>query len=98
MSGMAVGAGSAMPARLAPFRISGKLLDAPKRGVLDLAAVIPMRPRDEEKIEAGLVEHLVVQARGGLTGFLIGTMTVVAVVVVLWDAAPRTVLFAWVAS
>jgi signal transduction histidine kinase len=52
----------------------------------------------EQEIEAGLVEHLVRQARGGLTGLLIGTLTVAAVVVVLWNAAPRSLLLVWLAS
>ncbi len=63
----------------------------------------PVRPRDgqaslEQAIEAELVKHLVRQARGGLTGFAIGTLTVAAVIGVLWNAAPRSLLLFWLLS
>src|SRR5690349_15518875 len=65
----------------------------------DRRDIRPPRATDlENEIEAGLVEHLVGQARGGLTGLLIGTLTVAAVLVVLWDAAPRSLLLVWLAS
>src|SRR5213593_3334793 len=77
-------------------------LDAHGQG--DRASVPPGRrqvPRTtelEQKIEAELVKHLVRQARGGLTGFAIGTVTVAAVLVVLWNAAPRSLLLIWLIS
>jgi signal transduction histidine kinase/FixJ family two-component response regulator len=49
--------------------------------------------RVEQQIEAELVEHLVRQAP---IGFVTGTFAVAAVVLVLWDAVPRTHLMAWV--
>jgi uncharacterized membrane protein YqaE (UPF0057 family) len=49
----------------------------------------------EQEIEAERVGHLVRQAP---TGFIIGTLTVAAVVVVLWNAVPRHVLLAWVGA
>src|SRR2546426_6883380 len=52
----------------------------------------------EQKVETELVRHLVRQARGGLTGFAIGTLTVAAVVVMLWNAAPRSLLLIWLIS
>src|SRR5262249_6191721 len=48
------------------------------------------------KVEDELVRHLVRQARSGLTGFLIGTLTVATVIVVLWNAAPHDLLLLWV--
>jgi len=47
-----------------------------------------------EGIETELVEYLVRQAP---TGFVIGTLTVAAVVLVLWNAAPRRLLLVWLA-
>jgi len=73
----------------------------------DRASVPPGRLQDEQvsrtteldqKIETELVKLLVRQARGGLTGFAIGTMTVAAVLVVLWNAAPRSLLLIWLIS
>jgi len=64
------------------------------------ASVPPGCRRDEleQKIETELVKHLVRQARGGLTGFAIGTATVAAVLIVLWNAAPRSLLLTWLIS
>jgi signal transduction histidine kinase len=47
------------------------------------------------RTEAELVRHLVRQAP---TGFALGILTVAAVVVVLWNAAPRGLLLVWFAS
>jgi signal transduction histidine kinase len=58
----------------------------------------PSAHRLEREIEAELVTHLVRQARRGLTGFGIGALTVAAVLVVLWDAAPRGLLLGWTAA
>ena len=52
----------------------------------------------EEEIETELVKQLVRQARGGLTGLSIGTLTVAAVVLVLWNVAPRGLLLVWLVS
>ena len=49
----------------------------------------------EQEIEAELVTHLVRQAP---IGFVVGTLTVVAVVFVLWNAAPRNLLLLWLVS
>jgi signal transduction histidine kinase len=49
----------------------------------------------EAEIEAELVQHLVRQAP---TGFAIGTLTVAAIVLVLWSAAPRSLLLVWLVS
>ena len=49
----------------------------------------------EQEIETELVEYLVRQAP---TGFVIGTLTVAAVVLVLWNAAPRSALLGWLVS
>ncbi|HYV56910.1 MAG TPA: ATP-binding protein [Candidatus Nitrosopolaris sp.] len=46
----------------------------------------------EQAIEAELVGHLVAQAP---TGFVTGTVTVLAVLLVLWNAAPRGILLLW---
>ncbi len=48
----------------------------------------------EQEIDTELVKHLIGQAA---TGFVTGTLTVAAVVFVLWSAAPRSVLLAWLA-
>ncbi|HUE31083.1 MAG TPA: histidine kinase dimerization/phospho-acceptor domain-containing protein, partial [Verrucomicrobiae bacterium] len=83
--------------------------DRPVQGVdarrqRDRASVPPARRRDEQpppatpleqKIETELVKYLVRQARGGLTGFAVGAMAVAAVLVVLWNAAPRNLLLIW---
>ena len=52
-------------------------------------------PELEQKIEAELVRQLVRQAP---SGFAIGTLTVAAVVLVLWNAAPRSLLLVWLLS
>jgi signal transduction histidine kinase len=49
----------------------------------------------EEEIESELVRHFVRQAP---TGFVTGTLTVVGVVFVLWNAAPRHLLVAWLCA
>ncbi len=49
----------------------------------------------EREIEAERIKHLVRQAP---IGFVIGTLTVAAVVLVLWNAVPRRDLLLWVAS
>src|ERR1051326_8421263 len=55
----------------------------------------PRTAKLEQEIETELVKHLVRQAP---IGFAIGTLTVAVIVLVLWNAAPRTVLLAWLAS
>src|SRR5262245_10145252 len=53
----------------------------------------PVRGADHERaIEAELVAQLVRQAP---TGFVIGTLEVVATIWVLWSAAPRGLLLGW---
>ncbi len=52
-------------------------------------------PEFEQEIETELVKYLVRQAP---TGFVTGTLTVAAVVFVLWNAAPRDLLLLWVVS
>ena len=49
----------------------------------------------EPEIETELVKHLVGQAP---TGFVTGTLTVAAVLLVLWNAAPRDLLLVWLIS
>jgi signal transduction histidine kinase/CheY-like chemotaxis protein len=49
----------------------------------------------DRQIEAELVQHLVRQA---MTGFATGILTVAAVLLVLWRAAPRTALLAWLVA
>jgi signal transduction histidine kinase len=57
---------------------------------------LDVRPREfEQEIETELVKHLVRQAP---TGFVTGTLTVAAVVFVLWNAAPRNLLLLWLVS
>jgi signal transduction histidine kinase len=54
-----------------------------------------LRTQDlDREIETELVQHLVRQAP---TGFVTGTLTVAAVVFVLWRAAPRSALLVWLA-
>ena len=55
------------------------------------AAAQPFEP----EVETELVRHLVRQAP---TGFVIGALTATAVVLVLWNAAPRPFLFGWLAA
>ena len=55
-----------------------------------------LRTREfDREIETELVQHLVRQAP---TGFATGTLTVAAVMFVLWRAAPRSALLAWLAA
>ena len=49
----------------------------------------------EHEIETELVEHLVRQAP---TGFVIGTLSISVVLLVLWNAAPRSLLLGWLAT
>jgi signal transduction histidine kinase len=65
---------------------------APSRDPTDQG---PSAAGREQGIEAELVKHLVEQAP---TGFVIGTLTVAAVLFVLWNAAPRPLLLAWLIS
>ena len=51
--------------------------------------------RLDRLIETELVRHLVRQAP---TGFVTGTLTVVAALLVLWQAAPRTALLTWLVA
>jgi signal transduction histidine kinase len=53
------------------------------------------RPALDPTVETALVAYLVRQAP---TGFVVGTLTVAAVVLVLWSAAPHGILLAWVAT
>jgi signal transduction histidine kinase len=55
----------------------------------------PSRDVGAREIEGELVAHLVRQAP---TGFAVGTVTIVAVVLVLWSAVPRALLLGWVAA
>jgi len=56
----------------------------------------PARPAaPEQEIEAELVGHLVAQAP---TGFVTGTLTALAVLLVLWNAAPRGLLLLWLVA
>jgi len=54
-----------------------------------------LRAQGNGEIEAELAEYLVRQAP---TGFVLGTLAVGAVLVVLWQAAPPSLLFAWLVS
>jgi signal transduction histidine kinase len=56
---------------------------------------VPSGTALEPEIEAELVEHLVKQAP---TGFVTGMLTVAAVLLVLWNAAPRDLLLIWLIS
>ncbi len=76
--------------------------DHPSRG--DRTSVPPgHRPEEPgpraaelaQAIETELVTYLVRQAP---TGFVTGLLTVAAVVLVLWNAAPRSILLAWLVS
>jgi hypothetical protein len=53
---------------------------------------VPRAVQHEEDFETERVRHLVRQAP---TGFVSGTLTVAAVVLVLWHAAPRERLILW---
>jgi len=56
---------------------------------------VPRATELEQRIETELVTHLVRQAP---TGFLTGTLAVAAVILVLWNAAPRNILLLWLGS
>src|SRR5262245_29469557 len=59
---------------------------------LDVREQVPHVADLEQAIERELVEHLVRQTP---TGFVTGILTVAAVVLVLWNAAPRNLLLLW---
>lgn len=61
----------------------------------DRDAEASARAAVEAQIEAELVRHVLAQAP---IGFAIGTLAVGAITVVLWDAAPRTMLLAWLVA
>ncbi len=54
-------------------------------------AAVDVAPR----IKAELVRYLVRQAP---TGFMLGALAILAIVVVLWDAVPLDLLFGWLAA
>src|SRR5262245_1159777 len=62
---------------------------------LDAREQVPHVADLEQAIERELVEHLVRQTP---TGFVTGILTVTAVVLVLWNAAPRSLLLVWLAT